>query len=1059
MRKKTILSLLLLLLLLKAGLTQQYNFRHYQVENGLSNNAVISLLQDSSHFIWMGTKDGLNRFDGYRFKIFRHHAGNNKSIGSNFIHCLQEGSNGTLWVGTDKGIYRYDAVSESFENLREQLTGIVSDIKTDTAGNVWFIMNQTLYRYEVAGKRLVLFHPEQYGYFTSLSLLPDHNTLCLGTPDGLVKQYNIRTSKLLSTDMFAHSQPVSSHWIERIYAIDNNQVLVGTSNQGAKLLHVNSGSYTDILTHENKTAVFVRNFLRVSDSLVWMASESGIFIYNLHTHHYFNLQKAYNNPYSLSDNAIYAFCKDKEGGIWAGSYFGGANYYPVPHAAFQKLFPMPGQANSLSGNVVREITGDAYGHIWIGTEDAGLNRLDVATGQLKSFMPTGQQGSIAYPNIHGLLADGNRLWIGTFEHGLDIMDIPSGKIIRHFSKGSRPGDLQSNFIHCITRTRGGHVLLGTTIGAYRFQPATETFIPLPDMPVNNWYSFIKETTDGTIWAATYGNGIRFYHPGTGATGNLIYRQQAKGCLPDNRVNSIYEDSRQQLWFGTEGGLARWNPHDSSFTTYTIADGLPTDYILSILEDNRKNLWIATSKGLVMRSAATGRFTTYTTNNGLLSDQFNFNSAWKNSNGSMYFGSARGLTIFRPDAFTENPFIPPVLITGIQVFNQELRIATSGSPLQQSISYTGSISLPHNQSTISIDFAAPGYSAPEMTAYAYRMKGFDDAWVYLTQNRKAFFTGLAPGNYVFEVKAATSNGRWNTAPAALAIEIRPPWWATSWAYLVYILLSAAAMIYILLAYHQYTEARNRRKYEQLKAIKEKEFLTAKIEFFTNVAHEIKTPLSLIKGPLERIMKKAENSKDISGYLGIMDRNTNRLIDLTNQLLDFRQTEISGFSLNFVYTNITELLTETYNSFKPLAEEKGMRYRIQLAPEPVKAYIDTDALKKILYNLFSNAIKYGRREALITLRPVTTKDRFFCIDFSSDGPAIPRHLHEKIFEPFYRLPETSGEPGTGIGLTLSRSLALLHGGQLHAGTDAAGNNLFSLQLPLQQSKKTSSLPTNQ
>ncbi|GGH64093.1 signal transduction histidine kinase/ligand-binding sensor domain-containing protein [Filimonas zeae] len=1058
MRKTIIICLLITLFLIKTGVSQQYNFRHYQVENGLSNNAVISLLQDSSHFIWLGTKDGLNRFDGYRFKIFRHHAGNPKSIGSNFIHCLQEGSNGTLWVGTDKGIYRYDAVSESFENLLEQLTGIVSDIKTDATGNVWFIMNQTLYRYELPAKQLVLYTPAQFGYFTSLCILPD-NTLCLGTPEGLVKHYNPGANTFRTTEMFSHSPAVSSRWIERVYAVDNNRVLVGTSNQGAKMLHLPAYTYTDILTHENNTDVFVRNFLRVSDSLVWIASESGIFIYNLLTRHYINLQKAYNNPYSLSDNAVYAFCKDKEGGIWAGSYFGGANYYPVPHADFQKLFPMPGK-NSLSGNVVREITGDAYGNIWIGTEDAGLNRLDVKTGQLKTYLPTGQQGSIAYTNIHGLLADGNRLWIGTFEHGLDIMDIASGKIIQHFSKGNRPGELQSNFIHCITKTHIGQILLGTTIGAYRFEPASRTFIPLPDMPVNNWYSFIKETKDGTVWAATYGNGVRFYNPFTGATGNLIYKPGTKICLPDNRVNSIYEDSRQQLWFGTEGGLARWNPKDSSFYTYTIADGLPTDYILSILEDSRKNLWISTSKGLAMLSATTGKFTVYTTNNGLLSDQFNFNSAWKDSSGKMYFGSARGLTLFQPDLFTESPFTPPVLITGIQVFNQELSIGTPGSPLQQSVSYTGSISLPHDQSTISIDFAALGFSAPEMTAYAYRMNGLDEDWVYLTQNRKAFFTGLPPGQYLFEVKAAAGNGRWSSTPATLAIEIRPPWWATGWAYFIYILLSAFGLVYILLAYHQYTEARNKRKYEQLKAAKEKEFLTAKIEFFTNVAHEVKTPLSLIKGPLEKILKKAESNKDIAGYLGIMERNTNRLIDLTNQLLDFRETEMNGFSLNLTQTNISELLKETYNSFNPLAEEKGLRYRIQYPPREVEAFIDTDAFKKIIYNLFSNAIKYSRREAIVTLHAVQAADSFFRIDFQSDGVTIPEHLHEKVFEPFYRMPETASEQGTGIGLTLSRSLAQLHGGQISISNSATGVNIFSLQLPLlQQGKNHSSVPTNQ
>lgn len=1027
-------------------MAQQYNFRHYQVENGLSNNAVICILQDSSHFIWLGTKDGLNRFDGYRFKVFRHQPRNNKSIGSNFIHCLTEGSNGNLWVGTDKGIYRYSAVSESFEKLSNRITGVISDLKTDKAGNLWFIMNQALHCYEPFKNRFIYFDPAKYGFFTSLSLLPN-GAICLGTPDGLVKQYNAGTGSMSSFDMFSHSHPASSRWIERVYALDDHKMLIGTSNQGAKLLNLSNRSYTDILTRGNNTDLFVRNFLKVSDSTVWIASESGIFIYNIHNHQYTHLKKAYNNPFSLSDNAVYSFCKDEEGGIWAGSYFGGANYYPMQHSSFQKMFPMPNE-HSLSGNVVREITGDAYGNIWIGTEDSGLNKLNSKTGLLSSYLPTGKKGSIAYNNIHGLLADGNRLWIGTFEHGLDVMDISSGKIIHHYSKGSGPGDLQSNFIHCITKTRKGDILLGTTIGAYQFDSVHHQFHPIATMPLNNWYSYIREASDGTLWAATYGNGIRFFHPGTGQSGNFMYQPDAKGTLPDNRVNSIYEDSRKQLWFATEGGLCKWNGKDSSFQNYTIADGLPSDYVLSILEDSSNNIWISTSKGLAMLASGTSRFTVYTTANGLLSDQFNFNSAYKDPAGKMYFGSVKGLTIFQPDAFSDNPFVPPVYITGIEVFNQELIIAGKDSPLKKAIIYTSHISLPYDQSTISIDFAALGFSAPEMIAYAYRMKGLDDDWVYLSKNRKAFFTRLKPGNYVFEVKAAASNGSWSPTPTRLEIEIMPPWWATNWAYFFYTLAAASALVYILLAYHKYTEAKNKRKYEQLEAAKEKEIFTAKIEFFTNVAHEIKTPLSLIKGPLEKVMKKAAGITEIANNLSIMERNTNRLIDLTNQLLDFRQTEINSFSLNFIHVNISELLAETFNSFKPLAEEKGLRYHIRYPSKEIFAYIDTDAFKKILYNLFSNAIKYAHRQANITLHEVSGNDQFFRVTFQNDGFTIPEDMQEKIFEPFFRMQETSSEQGTGIGLTLSRSLAQLHGGAIIVSPCPGGGNIFSLQLPLRQ-----------
>ncbi|BAV05415.1 Signal transduction histidine kinase [Filimonas lacunae] len=1053
MKQQQYICLVAMLLSAVFCTAQQYNFKHYQVENGLSNNAVICMLQDSSHYMWMGTKDGLNRFDGYRFKVFRHNVKSNTSIGSNFIHCLQEDKRGILWIGTDKGIYRYNAILESFELLSTQITGVISEIKSDTANNLWFLMNKTLYQFQPAQYKLVWFDPERFGFFTSFTILPN-GYLCLGTPEGMAKLYHPTQRTISSIDMFAHSQPVNSHWIERIYHINNNTIFIGTSNQGAKLLSLDTRTYTDILTRGNNTDLFVRNFLQVSDSTVWIASESGILVYNLRSQHFTPLQKAYNNPFSLSDNAVYSFCKDKEGGIWAGTYFGGANYCAMLDAPFQKLFPMPNQ-NSLSGNVVREITADAYHHIWIGTEDAGLNRLDRTTGKLTSYQPDGRKGSIAYTNIHGLLADSNRLWIGTFEHGLDVMDIPSERIVAHYSKDTETGSLQSNFIHCLTKTRQGDVLVGTTIGAYRFNRAAQQFIPLPFMPVNNWYSFIKETTDGTIWAATYGNGIRYYNPGSKQGGNITWRPGVAGSLPDNRVNSLFEDSRHRLWFATESGLCLWNSKDSSFRIYTVAEGLPADYTLSILEDGKQNIWVSTSKGLAMLSATTGQFTVYTTANGLLSDQFNFNSAYKDNNGTMYMGSVKGLMLFQPDAFTDNPYVPPVFITGIQVFNQELQIGEKNSPLQKSISYTSSIRLPYDQSTISIDFAALGFSAPEMIAYAYRMKGLEEDWVYLTKNRKAFFTRLKPGHYVFEVKAATSNGRWSHTPTSLEINILPPWWATNWAYFFYIVLSAAALVYILQLYHNYTEDKNKRKYEQLEAAKEKERFASQMEFYTNVAHEIKTPLSLIKGPLEKVMKKTGDNADIANYLGIMDRNTNRLIDLTNQLLDFRQTEINGFKLNFIQINISTLLAETFTSFRPIAEERGLRYHLQSPPNSIQAYIDTDVFKKIIYNLFSNAIKYAGKQVIVTLQPVQENDVFFTIHFQNDGFTIPEEMREKIFEPFFRIKETAGQQGSGIGLPLSRSLAQLHGGSIVVNTTASGGNVFSLQLPLHQQNETTPL----
>jgi signal transduction histidine kinase len=392
--------------------------------------------------------------------------------------------------------------------------------------------------------------------------------------------------------------------------------------------------------------------------------------------------------------------------------------------------------------------------------------------------------------------------------------------------------------------------------------------------------------------------------------------------------------------------------------------------------------------------------------------------------------------------------PPLLITGFQVFNNEISITTPGYSLTQSITHADKIKLAYDQNNISMDFAALSFSAPEMNEYAYQLEGVEKDWTYLKRNRKAYFTDLAPGNYLFKVKAANSSGLWNKQEARLLIEVLPPWWKSNLAYVAYIILLLLVIFYSIYLYHKNTEAKNKRKYELLEIAKEKEIFAAKIEFFTNVAHEIKTPLTLIKAPLEKVMKKAVAMPELSNNLAIMDRNTNRLIELTNQLLDFRQTEIKGFGLNFVSANIGELLAETFNSFKPLAEEKNLSFRLSLPSTMVTAFIDLDAFNKILYNLFSNAVKYAAKKVEVSLYKIDSSNNSFTIEIKNDGYKIPADMSEKIFEPFYRMKATEKLRGTGIGLALARSLAQLHNGILYMADAGAEMNTFVLSLPVHQ-----------
>lgn len=1025
--------------------SQPYYFRHYQVENGLSNNAVICSLQDTKGFLWFGTKDGLNRYDGYSFKVFRTDD-KKESLGNNFIHSLYEDRNGTLWIGTEKGLYAYDPILEQFHLLKGTENNLIREITSDKNKNLWFITDFTLVKYNQSSQKIQAYGIDRYFSATSVKAAPD-GIIWVSSINGFLEKYNPQTDTFTSYNVFERSKMSGTKWIEKIVCTNDGKILIGTSNEGAKVFDIAAVSCKNIVTNNSdKTGLFVRNFIQASPKEYWIASESGIYIYNTSTKKIINVKKSLTDSYSISDNAVYTFTKDKEGGIWAGTYFGGINYYPKQYTSFTKL-THNGNKNSLSGNVVREVKQDSYGHLWIGTEDAGLNELDLKTGRIKQYKPTGEKGSISYSNIHGLLASKDELWIGTFEHGLDVMNIKTGKVVRHYST-TTSNSLQSNFVYCIYQAPSGEIMIGTTIGAYAFDAAKNDFVQIKGLPLYNWYTSILKDEQGIIWSTTFGNGINFYNTKTGKSGNFRHEAKNKNSIASDRVNCVFEDSDKNLWFATEGGLCKFNRSNSTFIRYTTNDGLPGNFTISILEDDAKHLWISTTKGLVCFLPATKQMTIYTAANGLLTDQFNFSSGFKDAQGNMYFGSAKGLIRFHPSSFIKDDFVPPVFITGFQINNRDIAIDEKKSPLKKSISYTDKITLPHNQATFSIDFAALNYTASATLSYAYKMEGLDNDWTTLKTNRKVYFTDLTSGTYIFKVKASNSSEVWKGKEAQLTIVILPPWWRSWWAYTAYAIILVLTAIFIIHNYHQRMEEKNRRKMELMEIAKEKELYEAKMIFFTNVAHEIRTPLTLIKGPLEKIIRIAGSQPDICKSLNIMNKNTNRLIDLTNQLLDFRATETKGFSLNFSKANIPDLVEETFNNFKPLAEQKNLNYQLYLPETTVVALVDLDAMNKILYNLFSNALKYAKEQVCISLMPLQQGSQSFFIEFTNDGFTIPYENRDKIFEPFYRLKETEKQTGTGIGLALSRSLTQLHKGSLELKESDDGLNHFLLTLPVQQ-----------
>jgi signal transduction histidine kinase len=583
---------------------------------------------------------------------------------------------------------------------------------------------------------------------------------------------------------------------------------------------------------------------------------------------------------------------------------------------------------------------------------------------------------------------------------------------------------------------------------FKYNKVNDDFVPVPgfDFQTQN----ILEDENGLLWVCTLGNGVYTLDQRTGKIENFRNDPQNANSLSNNMVNGQYMDGLKNLWFATEGGLCKYNPQTKIFKNYTIKNGFPSNFLFKILEDKRKNLWISTTKGLVCFNPLTEKIKIFTTANGLLNDQFNWNSAYKDSTGQMYFGSVKGMINFIPEKFTINNITPPVYITGIQVYNKEIPIGENHSPLKKSITYTNKITLPHNQSTLSIDFAALSYASPEMNEYSYKMEGLDKDWTLLKANRKVYFTELPPGLYTFKVKASNSSGVWNQKETSLQIEILPSFWKSKWAYLLYVVCGFALLSVLIHNYHKRVDERNKRKMELLDHQKEKELYQHKIDFFTNVAHEIRTPLTLIQGPMENIMNYVDDVPEIKSNLKIMERNTKRLLDISDQLLDFRRIEEKGFSLNFESINITEILQDLHTSFHFLALQHDVDYDLYLPVKNFYCDVDPDSVHKILSNLYSNAIKYSSKKVQVKFIPLDQENKFQ-IEISNDGFLIPSEMKEKIFEPFFRLKETSMLKGTGIGLAISRTLTELHKGTLQLKDSKNGMNVFVLELPVHHSKE--------
>ena len=1020
------------------GFAQEYYLKHYQVDQGLSHNSVITSFQDSNGFLWFGTKNGLNRFDGYNFKLYHNDPLDTTSIGSNFIQSIIQ-QNQTLWVGTDNGLYHFDQVRESFSLMDITKNKSIQDIETDQNGNIWFIASGTLYSYDSNQNKYTVFDPADF--FQAVSITKDGNGNLWVASFNQIYKYQPGTHSFTPMNV----QAVGDEFpfvISTLFSLNQHTLLIGTQNHGVLSYNLANGTQKRLLNQE-EAPIYVRNFALKGAHELWIASENGVYVYNLETGQYDHLQKQYSDNYSLSDNAVYTITVDNEQGVWMGTYFRGINYYPKQYTPFKKYVPKF-NTNSISGNIVRELVKDHYGNLWVGTEDAGLNKLDLNTGKFTNLNPLKNKAvELSYHNIHGILPDGDKLWVGTFEHGLDVIDIKSGALIKHYGMGNN-GGLNSNFVFDLHKNLSGEILAITTDGIQMYDRSKDQFVQYPKVPEHHFYNTILEVTHDEFWIGSYRSGLFYFDTSKGEKHNYKYDSDDTHSISSNAINDIFKDRKGRIWITTENGLNLFRPETKDFERFNVKNGFPSNVVYSILEDEKGSLWISSSNGLIQFNPTSLTTKVFTQANGLSTDQFNYKSAFQDTDGTMYFGCVDGMVSFDPNNFVSNIYTPPLVLTELKVNNKTVEVRHENSPLNTSITYLDQLTLDHKNSSFSISLAALSYYAPQMTSYWYKLEGLSDNWLELSESQTVYFTKLSAGDYTLKYKALNNNGSWSYGKD-LKISITPPFWASTMAYAFYFLLTTAIIFFGVRDYHRRTAERNKRKLRQLNNKKEKEVYQAKIEFFTNVAHEIRTPLTLIKSPLEKILKSDEQSTFLKENLAIMSKNTTRLLDLVNQLLDFRRTEIEDVKLSFVKTDLKPLLNHTLSRFSQAIQERSLEVCLQVPQEELYANIDTEAFKKILSNLINNAIKYAQAKINITLK---NNGENFQLIIKNDGDLIPVQLKNKIFEPFYRLPEAEHKTGTGIGLSLAHSLTELHKGTLGVDFSDPKMNCFVLEIPLYQ-----------
>lgn len=805
MIRNALLVLLVHLVCRLPAFAQGYVFNHLSVDDGLSNNSVLSICQDSRGFMWFGTYHGLNKYDGYRITPYLSNAQDSLALSDNIITCLHEDRRQNLWVGTHLGgLNRYDRARDAFVRYTQESkppyhlsANRVQCILEDSRGDLWVGTDFGLNRLDRATGAFRAFYARP-GDSTSLnsnqiySIVENdrHEILVLTNLDGL-NRYNPRTGRFTRQPI---SPPLPRSQTARILAQDQHrQYWVGTAEYGllrfgqGDSLHryQHQGAQPQSLSHDQ-----VRAIMQTRQGALWVGTDGGgLNLYNPAHDDFTHVVADEANPGSLSRNAVYSLYEDRAGTIWVGTFGGGVNFYNQYKANFAQYTHFPHTSNSLSSRSVLALLPDSSGGVWLGTDGGGLDFFDPQTQTFRHFRhDPADPASLSSDVVKSLYQDSRgNLWVGTYQGGLDRYDRERNCFVHFTTDSSRASSLSSNSIWALREDRHRRLWVSTLGGGLcRMDLAHEgvftRFRPRTGPGAVGDYNVVtmREDGEGNFWVGTEDQGLNLYQPQSGTFRYVQHDAHNPQSLSSNRIQVLFEDSRRRLWVGTaDAGLNLLERRTGTFARFTTADGLPSNVINAIVEDRAGNLWLSTNKGISRFDPQRRTFKNFDREDGLQSNEFNVNAAMRAPNGTIYLGGINGFNVFSPTVLLRNPNVAPVVLTDVQVFNTSLRPGPAGSPLQQQIAEARTLTLPYKASTVTFQFAALNFIDPQKSQYAYQLVGFDEVWRFSGTRREATYTNLDPGRYVLRVKAANNDGLWSAHPTVLTVIITPPWWKTLW----------------------------------------------------------------------------------------------------------------------------------------------------------------------------------------------------------------------------------------------------------------------------------------